>query len=203
LEVVARLENLAGFHDQARRTAQRLLGLDPQSVIGLTEMGRALAGPLTATSSEDEWSEARDWMNRAIALSAVASDPRIALFKTYEQQGVLPSIEAQNRLVEAFQLLPQNDEVRYLLARDFEQRGFIEDAIEIIKPSAFGSFDGDDSEKRKRKRLADSAAERFTNITSYESALDMLKRLEETQNAEAEGQVAADPAQSSIAGAAS
>lgn len=202
-EVVARLENLAGLHDQARQTAQRLLGLDPQNVIGLTEMGRALAGPLTATSSDEEWSEARDWMKRAIANSAVASDPRIALFKTYEQQGVLPSIEAQNRLVEAFQLLPQNDEVRYLLARDFEQRGLIDDAIEIIKPSAFGSFDGDDSEKRKRKRLADSAAQRFTNITSYESAIDMLKRLQEKQDAETAEQMAAEPAQLSVASIAS
>lgn len=194
LEVVARLENLGGFHEQARQTAQRLLSLDPKNVIGLTEMGRALAGPLTATSSDDDWMQARDWLKQAIDLSKYATDPRVALFKTYEQQGVLPSIDAQNRLVEAFQLLPQNDEVRYLLARDFEQRGLFADAIEVIKPAAFGSFDGDESEKRKRRRFMDKAAKRFTNIDNYESPLDMLTRLQEKENAGPSGQAVAEPA---------
>lgn len=178
MEIVARLENLAGSHAAARKTAQRLLARDPDNVIGLTEMGKALAGPLTGASSAEEWDEARGWLNRAIAKSAIATDPRVALFQTYEQQGVMPSVEAQNRLVEAFQLMPQNDDIRYLLARDFEQRGLVEDAIQIIEPAAFGSFDGDDSEKRKRKKFMDKAAERFTHISSYESPLDMLKRLQ-------------------------
>lgn len=184
-EVVAQLQNMAGEHTDASATADRLLALDPGNVTGMTEKGKALLGVLDTASTAQQWADGRAWLEKAAAASATATDPRVALFQSYEKQGVMPAVEAQNRLVEAFQLIPQNDDIRYLLARDFEQRGMIDDAIGIIKPAAFGAFDGDEGEKRKRQRALAKAADRYTNISNYESPIDMLKRLEGLKAAQA------------------
>lgn len=177
LEIQAQLENMAGMHDDALATTARLLELDPGNIEGLTERGKALVGNLETGAAQAEWDAAREPLREAIAASNVAIEPRVALFTSFEKQGQMPSVTAQNRLVEAFQLLPQNDEIRYLLARDFEQRGFIEDAISIIEPAAFGTFDGDDAEKRRRERALRRYSERYSNINNYESPKDMLDRL--------------------------
>ncbi|MCT2560132.1 DUF1570 domain-containing protein [Tsuneonella sp. YG55] len=178
LEIQSQLENLAGRHAAALETAEHLLRVDPNNVIGLTEKGEALVGQLARGASEDQLTAAREPLHRAIALSAVATAPRVALFKSFLQQGALPSLVAQNHMVEAFQLLPQNEEIRYLLARDFENRGLVDDAIAIIEPAAYGAFDGDEKEKKRRGKLVATYAEKYTNIDNYETPRDMLDRLE-------------------------
>ncbi len=178
LQIQVQLENLAHKHQDALETATRLLALYPGDTIGLTHLGIARAGLLTPQSSEEEWETAREPLREAIATSAIAVEPRVALFQTFLDQKVMPSLEAQNRMVEAFTLVPSNDDIRYLLARDFEQRGMIEDAIGVIKPAAFGAFDGDEREKARREKQLAQAAKRYSNISAYESPVDMLKRLE-------------------------
>ncbi len=178
LEIQAQLENLANMPEQAAQTTEHLLRIDPTNIVGLTERGKALTGQLSQSSDDAAWSEARKPFQAAIAASNIAIAPRVAFFESFLAQGQSPSVEAQNRMVEAFQLLPQNDEIRYLLARDFEQRGLIDDAIAIIEPAAFGAFDGDAREKRRRGKAMERYAERYTNIENYETPRDMLDRLE-------------------------
>lgn len=178
LEIKAKLQNMAGQHAEALRSANTLLTVDPGNIDGLTQKGIAMAGALDASSSAAEWDAARQPITQAASSSAIAIAPRVAAFKTFSDQGVMPSVDAQNLLVEAFNLLPQNDEIRYLLARDFEQRGFVEDAIEIIKPSAFGTFDGHDDEKERRGEQRAEAAAEYSMVNAYEDAKDMLNRLE-------------------------
>lgn len=178
LSIQAQLENLAKKYADASATASRLLTLNPDDIEGLTQLGIAKTGLLTPESPADEWETAREPLRSAIKLSPIAIEARVALFKSYLNQKVLPSVEAQNRMVEALNLLPSNDDIRYLLARDFEQRDLIEDAIDVIKPAAFGAFDGDENEKKRRERQLAEASEMFTSVSNYESASDMLKRLE-------------------------
>ena len=52
-------------------------------------------------------------------------------------QGVLPPEDAQNALYTAMELAPSDGELRYKLARDFERRNMIPEAIAIIRPSAY------------------------------------------------------------------
>lgn len=178
LRIQAELENMAGEHDRALASTDRLLALDPGNVQGLTERGKALGAELAADASAGQWEQARQPLRQAIAASPIAIEPRVVLFNSFHAEGQLPSLEAQNRLVEAFTLLPQNDDIRYLLARDYEQRGYIEDAIAIIEPAAFGAFDGDQKEKKKRRRMLERAADLYTGVTVQEDPADMLKRLE-------------------------
>lgn len=177
LHVQAQLENLAGMEVDALKTADAILARDPNNVWGLTEKGKAMVGVLTPQSNATAWAAARAPLEHAARLDKLAIEPRVALYRSYEGQGALADLLAQNRLVEAFNLLPQDDDIRYLLARDFEQRGMLDDAIKVIEPAAFGSFDGDEGKKKKRERARVQAAERYTNISTYESPGDMLARL--------------------------
>lgn len=177
LRIQAELENLAGEFDLALASTERLLRLDPGNIQGLTERGRALLGQLDRQANSAAWEAARDPLRDAIATSAIAIEPRVLLFRSYIAEGELPTVEAQNHLVEAFNHLPQNDEIRVLLASDFEMRGLFEDAIAVIEPAAFGSFDGDEKEKKKRRKFLEQAADRFSNVTLFEDPADMLKRL--------------------------
>lgn len=197
LEIQAQVDNLGRRHSAALTHAEHLLRVDPGNAVGLTEKGRAMAGLLDKSAPMDRWEAARAPLRQAIGLSKIAIAPRVALFKSFAAQGIQPSLEAQNRLVEAFQLLPQNDEIRYLLARDFEERGLIDDAIAIIGPSAFGSFDGDEKEKAKRGKLLAQYAAKYTNIDNYEPAGDMMARLQAKKTGRwdaAKGVIVADPA---------
>lgn len=177
LHIQAQLENLAGMEAEALKTAEAILAQDPRNVWGLTEKGKAMVGMLTRQSNAAAWAAARAPLEQAARLDTLAIEPRVALYRSYEGQGTLADVDAQNRLVEAFNLLPQDDDIRYLLARDFEQRGMLDDAIKVIEPAAFGSFDGDEGKKKKRERARAQAAERYTNISNYESPRDMLARL--------------------------
>ncbi|MGB7373722.1 tetratricopeptide repeat protein [Pontixanthobacter sp.] len=178
LEIRSQLENLAGKHSDALRSSDELLAINPGNVEALTQKGIASAALLSPSSATSDWDKAREPLNLAIESSSIAIAPRVAMFKTFLDQKITPSIKAQNALVEAFSLMPQNDEIRYLLAHDFEKRGLLDDAIAVIKPSAFGTFDGDEGEKRKRDKFRQEAADRFTHITAYEDAKVMLSRLE-------------------------
>ena len=102
----------------------------------------------------------------------------VEYYKSFDKQGVIASVEGQNALMRAFQLMPRNDDVRKMVASDFERRGMIDDAIFIISPAAFGTFDGDEREKKKRDRAMREYAEKYTKITVGETPLEMLRRLE-------------------------
>lgn len=195
--ILAQLEVLDGQFAPAIASADKALALDPKNASALVAKSKAMQGMLTPQSSTEQWEAARVPVREAIALSAYDPEPRMALFHSYLAQGVTPPDEGQNAIIEAFNLLPQNDDIRYLLARDFEQRGNIEDAIAIIEPAAFGTFDGDDSTAKKRRRALGKAAERYTNITDYESARDMLTRLQEKRDAAGTVEAAAETTVSS------
>ncbi|QWC56208.1 hypothetical protein F7D01_03085 [Erythrobacter sp. 3-20A1M] len=181
LGIQAKLQNLDGKYADALASSKRLLELDDNNVIGLTEKGKAMVGLLDSSANEAAWEEARAPLLAAIEASKTATEPRVAFFKSYLTQGILPSVAAQNYMVQAFDLLPQNDEIRYLVARDFEQRGMLDDAVAVIEPAAYGTFDGDEGKKRRRERLMKRFAEKYTNIQNYESPLEMLNRLREKQ----------------------
>ncbi|WP_338466466.1 hypothetical protein RXV95_13020 [Novosphingobium sp. ZN18A2] len=180
LGVLALTECVAGEMDQARATAQRLLSIDPGNVRGDLALGMVQVAELAGSGSDDAtaWDEAREPLARAINSDATATWPRIAYYQSYLKEGVLPSAGAQNALVQAFKLIPQDDDVRYLVARDYEMRGMIKAAIFTISPSAYGTFDGNERRKRKRDKAYREAAAKYTNIAYHESAGDMLKRLE-------------------------
>jgi predicted Zn-dependent protease len=106
-------------------------------------------------------------------------DPMIleAYYDSFLAEGVLPPPGAQNALVKAFDLVPQDDDLRYKLASDFEQRQMIEDAIQIIKPAAF-SLSEEENPAKRAKRERQEARYREVDEVKRETPREMLARLE-------------------------
>jgi hypothetical protein len=77
------------------------------------------------------------------------------------------------------ELAPSDDELRYLLARDFERRNMIPEAIAIIRPVAYQVPDRSrDSESERRQREEREVRNRAAGQERHESAREMLVRLE-------------------------
>ncbi|HMG47634.1 MAG TPA: hypothetical protein VK614_09270 [Allosphingosinicella sp.] len=172
---------LAGDNGGAAAAADRLLAIEPNNARALATKGLAQCAGLAAAHSVDPaaWRAARQFLVRAV--NAAQNDPVVleAYYNSYVMQGVVPPDDAQNALYTAMELAPSDGELRYALARDFEQRRMIPEAIAIIRPEAYGvPHRGNESEGERRRREEREARERQAGRAHHESALDMLRRLE-------------------------
>jgi hypothetical protein len=116
-------------------------------------------------------------------------------YSSFLAQGVLPPADAQNALYSATELAPSDSELRYELARDFEMRHMIPEAIAIIRPDAYSApDDGHESPREKERRERREQRERQAGREVHETALEMLTRLEAMQGRNgSDGQAAATP----------
>lgn len=198
LRMVAEVERLAGNRDAAQRAVERLLAVAPDDPRGLMFKGLLAAEALEASGSRDEaaWDAAREPILRANQLAPTDAQILWAYYESYRKQGMLPPAHAQNALVGALNLVPQDSRVRYLVAADFEQRGMIEDAITTIKPLAFATHE-DASERARRERERNWDRYGPAGEERTETARDMLARLEEKLAADQGQAAAARPAPAS------
>ena len=178
--LLAVTEYMSGDLDSADAAAQQAISLDRNHVRGNMVAGMVAIDRLAQAKSDDQdaWDAAREHFETALSEDDTATWNLIAYYDSFVKQGVLPPAKPQNALMRAFQLMPRNDDVRYKLASDYEQREMIEEAIFIISPAAFGTFDGDEREKSKRERALRKYAEDYTKIEVRETPLEMLARLE-------------------------
>lgn len=179
LEILARLQEFQEDRAGATDTIARLLRVSPGNATALLVKGRLASSALGAAKSTDQaaWGSARADLAAAVMAAPNRPEPLIAVFRSYLDQGVLPPDSAQNGLMRALELMPQNDDLRYLVAADFEKRGLIDDALYIIGPAAFSSLGGDDDKEAKRQREMAKEGRKYTGFASHESAVAMYKRL--------------------------
>jgi hypothetical protein len=179
--MVMETQYLAGNNEAALAAADRLLAVEPGNARALAAKGLIQIAGLAAAHSADAaaWRAARQFLVRAV--SAARTDPvvREAYYHSFVMQGLPPPDDAQNALYSAMELAPSDGELRYEVARDFEQRHMIADAIAIIRPEAYQvPHRGNESEGERRRREEREIRERQAGRTHHESALDMLTRLE-------------------------
>jgi tetratricopeptide (TPR) repeat protein len=190
LNVLAEAERLAGNRDAANAALDKLLGIAPNDPRGLMQKGLVTVAGLKASASTDKkaWDAARAYLVRASKIAP--KDPLIltAFHDSYISQGVLPPDAAQNALYDAMELAPSDDDLRYRVAADFEQRGMIEEAVAIIRPLAL-TLPSKESEKQKRQRekLEDKYREagREKRETAREMFVRLQKKLAERKGAKA------------------
>ena len=105
---------------------------------------------------------------------------QIDVVNSFVAQGVSPPESAQNALYAAMELAPSDGELRYKVARDFEHRNMIPDAIAIIRPIAYASpHRGTESESERQLRERREQRERGAGEIVHETPREMLARLEE------------------------
>ena len=182
MRLVMETQYLAGNHAEAIAQADRLLAAQPNHPRALMTKGMSQLAMLMAARNNDAaaWQAARNLVARAA--NAARQDPVIltAYYRTFLMQNVLPPDGAQNALYTAMELAPSDDEIRYLLAHDYERRDMIPEAIAIIRPVAYqvprrpNETPGERRDREERERR-----DRWAGTQWHESALTMLLRLEE------------------------
>jgi hypothetical protein len=180
LQLVMESAWLANDTAGALEAANRLLAVQPNNARALMTKGLIQVAGLAAAQNRDAaaWNAAREPLARA--KRAAPRDPLVlrAFYRGYALQGTLPPEEAQNALYDAMELAPSDGEIRYELARDFEQRHMIPEAIAIIRPEA-NSFPhrGNESEADRRRREELEERNRQAGTVRHETPLEMLNRL--------------------------
>lgn len=178
LEVQSALAMQAEDFDEALAMAERMLKNDPDSVMGKYLKGAAMVELVPDGSADSAYDEARLILAEAAKADPNNPEPLIGYYRSYLKTDALPPAEAQNALMRAFELLPGYDLVRLYVARDFEWRGMYEDAIYVVSPAAFGTFEGDEYAKRRRQRNMDELVEKYGKYIVPDSPKEMLARLE-------------------------
>jgi hypothetical protein len=141
LALRATAELMVSNRKAAGKAVDRWLALRPDEPRAL--MYKAMVGfaGLAARKSTkpSQWSEARQWLERARALAP--RDPMLMdiYYDSFATQGITPPAEASDALIRAMQLVPQFDELRLKVASDYERRNHIEAAIMVVKPAVFRS----------------------------------------------------------------
>ncbi|HEV7658600.1 MAG TPA: hypothetical protein VGO55_02020 [Allosphingosinicella sp.] len=182
IRMVMEAQYLAGNSAEALAAADRLLAIEPNHARALATKGLIQGAALAAVRATDaaSWNGPRQLLRRAV--NSARTDPVVlaAYYRSFQMQGVLPPEDAQNALYTAMELAPSDDELRYSVALDFEQRGMIPDAITIIRQQAYNEPHRTESEAERRRR---EDRQRQAGRTRHETALEMLTRLERLQAA--------------------
>jgi len=179
LNVLAEAERLAGNRDAAHAALDKLLAASPDDPKALMQKGLVTFAGLRAAGSTDAkaWNSARSFLVRAAKLAP--KDPLVlaAYHESYRSQGVLPPESAQNALYTAMELAPSDDDLRYRVAADFEQRGMLEEAVAIIRPLAM-TLPAKESAKKKRDREKQEDKYRTAGREKRETARELFDRLQ-------------------------
>jgi tetratricopeptide (TPR) repeat protein len=141
---LAEAEFDAGNPDLAEAAADRALAADPKNVDALTyraraAMARAKAGP---RGDDAAWKEVR----RRIALANRADpndpEPLILYYQSFSAQGAAPTRNAVEGLLQAFELAPQDKDIRLNVARQLLVDGKAAQARASLVPIAYDPHGG-------------------------------------------------------------
>lgn len=182
LSILTDAQRLAGRDAAAMTTVDHWIKVAPTDGFALMNKAQLTIKTLQAAKVTDKakWEVARDMLLEANRLNP--NQPRIlrAYYEYYTAQGILPPAGAQNGLVAAFELLPETDELRFMVAVDFENRGYIDDAIAIIRPLAFALRSEAEKTPKQKAREADAKTKyRLAGQNDDpDTARDVLARLE-------------------------
>ena len=181
IRLVMETQYLAENHAEAIAAADRLLAIEPNHARALTIKGMSQMAALAASRNSDQaaWRAARALVARAV--NAAPQDPVVlsAYYRSFLLQNVLPPDAAQSALYTAMELAPSDDELRFLLARDYEQRGMIAEAMAVIRPVAYQvPHRPDETEGERRERQTREQRERRAGEQWHENARELLIRVE-------------------------
>ena len=178
IEVQARLAQLAEDWEEEESMGDLLLAADPESRLGKYFKGHALVLKAGLNKPEAEYEEGRRLLAEAAKAAENEPEPLIDFYRSYLLSDGIPPAEAQNALMSAVTMLPGHRDLRMYAARDFEWRGMIDEAIFMISPLAFGTFDGDDRQRRRREEAMAELIEKYGRIIVEDTPKEMLERLE-------------------------
>lgn len=177
LEVQARLAQNARDWKDELELGERMLQIDPESAMGKYFKGHALVELVENQSDESAYAPGRELLAEAARADLNNPEPMIDFYRSYLKGDGIPPAEAQNALMAAFTLLPGHRTLRQYVARDFEWREMYDEAIFVLEPLAFGSFDGDEKSQRRRDKAITEAVEKYGRAVVVDTPKQMMDRL--------------------------
>lgn len=178
-------ERIAGNSAEAAAAIDRWLAAAPSDPWPNFFKGDMETAALAAAKSTDKaaWVAARARIRAA--MKAMPNEPRFAraFYESYSRSGVLPPALAQNALVQALNLIPNERSLRMIVVNDYEARGMLDDAISAIGPLAYGLEDESEKDKRRREDAQGQfkvAEDEDDRETPREMLVRLLKKKAET-----------------------
>lgn len=186
LRLLTETEWFAGNTAEANAAMTRWIAVapnDPRALMYRGKLASEAAKAAKKPANDPAWAAARADIKAAMKLAP--RDPRVleAYYATYTDAGVLAPFDAQNGLMEALKIVPQDDDLRKEVAADFEARGMFDEAITIIRPAAVQikpeneKSSRDKSREARRKKLLNGEYAMVRVDPDEETARDMYDRL--------------------------
>ncbi len=181
LALLMEVERLAGDLQASNAAATRLLAREPRHARAMIikALNEATALRQGGVVDPGRWQAVRQQISEAARLAP--NDPLVleAVYDSYALAGGLPPEDAQAALYTAHELAPSDPDLRYRVAKDFENRGMIAEAIAVIRPDAFRAPHRENETDRERaRREQDEERHRIAGRERRETAREMLQRLQ-------------------------
>ncbi len=138
-DALAEAEYDAGNDDAAETAADRALKASPTDRTAMMYEGRVRVRRAEQAHSTDAkvWTEARSWFVKANRAQPDDAAPLYLFYRSFLIQGVRPTANAVTGLERAFDLAPQDGDLRFLLARQYLIDHRLKEARVILAPLAF------------------------------------------------------------------
>lgn len=139
--VLAKAELMAGNRAEAEAAADRALAAEPANIDALIIKARAfMAG--AARGDAAAWREARRRIGAANRVDPDDPEPLILFFRSFLGQGIAPTPNAVTGLLRAFELAPQDRNLRAMVGRHYLFDGKAAEARAVLAPIAFDPHAG-------------------------------------------------------------
>ncbi|WP_433909807.1 hypothetical protein [Sphingomonas yabuuchiae] len=129
----------AGQDQAAEAAADRALAVKPDSQQALLYKGMLHVRRAARDKSKDpaRWAEARSWIVRANRADPNAAEPLAVFYNSFRLADERPRESAVKGLERAFELVPQDKGLRFMLAGQQISAGQIEQAKHTLRPLAY------------------------------------------------------------------
>ncbi|MBC2777366.1 tetratricopeptide repeat protein [Parasphingopyxis marina] len=126
-----------GDFDGALARVEHALAIDPDNIDANILKGDILIVMARATENPEDprWEESRTFIARANNAAPNNPSALASYFASFPDRNERPAI-AVAALERAFNLVPQNDDIRFLLATEYVEQGRLDDAVRIATPLA-------------------------------------------------------------------
>ncbi|MES2754099.1 MAG: hypothetical protein V4659_05495 [Pseudomonadota bacterium] len=195
LRMLTEVETMSDDRVKAAAALSRWLAAKPQDPLALMFKANAELAALKeqkVPAGDPRWDAARQGLLTANKLAKQEPRIHVAIYNSFETEGVMAPAYAQSALAFAHRVSPSDNALRKKVAVDYEKRGMIAEAIATVRPAAVmlksqeEMTEKEKSDREKGRAMALKDPDKYRRAgepLDLESARDVLDRLEKKKAA--------------------
>ena len=172
--IFARAAVAAGRDTVAIAAADRALASSPDNVTALIAKARAQIRLASAAPRSANWAGIRALVLRANTIDTENAEPLMVYYQSFAAAGEAPTANAVKALLYARVLIPQDDELRLLAARQQVVDGKFADALATLAPLAYDPH-GKNRELSAKAVTAVAVSDRAASLAAIDELMRKLK----------------------------